>query len=661
MRNNIVYRPDIDGLRAIAVILVVLFHLFPEANPGGFIGVDIFFVISGFLISTVIFKNLDNKSFSVSDFYFRRIVRIFPALILVLLSTLLIGWLILLDGEFKNLGKHILGGLGFVSNVIQWKEYTNYFDSELKPLLNLWSLGVEEQFYFVWPFVVIICWRFKKYLLGIIILFLALSFIANIFILFSLEKVNFSYIMPVTRFWEILFGSLLGYISLYKKRDDREIINNIKSFVGISFIILSLIFINSDKLFPGFWALLPVIGTYLIIDSGQNSYINRVFLANRYVVYIGLISYPIYLWHWPLISYNKLLFSDQPPFMSLIIVLILTVLLSIITYHFLEKPIKKINKKFAAYTLLSVSLLAGLIGLGGYIGIIKPYSDQFGMTEYSIAMNDWDFPTKNLQPRKFLDTDYYESKDYKEKILFLGDSNIEQYAPRIERLLIENKNIEKKSIFFTKKGCMPIKNVMTDKNPRCRSFVNDAYKFSEDPEIKTVVIGASWIGYLKDKTKAYYADGIFNEYLAKSPIATDKILHEFQLSIKELVGLKKSVYVILNIPRGEELRPVKMINRSLVGEKFSLNPVNLDKDDIIKSHGSFLKRLKNVAIQAGAQIIDPLDYLCDKDSICPSIFQNKIIYKDSAHLCASFVRDNVKYLDFLILDNKTSVSMNKVE
>ncbi|WP_161597534.1 acyltransferase family protein [Fluviispira multicolorata] len=661
MNQNIVYRSDIDGLRAVAVILVVFFHLFPEANPGGFIGVDIFFVISGFLISTIIFKNLDNNSFSILDFYFRRIVRIFPALILVLLSTFLIGWLLLLDGEFKNLGKHIIGGIGFVSNVIQWREGLNYFNSYLKPLLNLWSLGVEEQFYFVWPFVVIICWRFKKYLLTIIILFLILSFIVNIFFLFSLENLNFSYKMPVTRFWEILFGSLLGYISLYKKRDDRKIINNIKSFLGLSFIILSLIFINSGKLFPGFWALLPVIGSYLIIDSGQNSYINRVFLANQYVVYLGLISYPIYLWHWPLITYNKLLFSDQPPLVSLIIVLILTIFLSMITYHFLEKPIKKVNKKFAAYTLLSVSLLAGLIGLSGYIGIIKPYSDQFGMTEYSIAINDWNFPTKNLQPRKFLDTDFYESKDYKEKILFLGDSNMEQYAPRIERLLSENKNIEKKSIFFTKNGCMPIKNVRVLNKPECHPFVNNAYKFSENPEIKTVVIGSLWLSYFDNNTKAYYQNDNFIEYLSKSPIASDKVLNEFQLSVKKLVDLKKSVYVILNIPRGDGLQPNKMINRSLVGEKFSLNSANLDKDEIINSYDSFVKRLKNVVIQAGAQVIDPLDYLCDNDSKCPISFENKLIYKDSGHLRASFVRENVKYLDFLILDNKMSVSMDKVE
>ncbi|KAB8033375.1 acyltransferase family protein [Fluviispira multicolorata] len=661
MSHNIVYRPDIDGLRAIAVILVVFFHLFPEANPGGFIGVDIFFVISGFLISTIIFKNLDNKTFSVTDFYFRRIVRIFPALILVLLSTLLIGWLLLLDGEFKNLGMHIVGGLGFVSNVIQWKEGLNYFNSDLKPLLNLWSLGVEEQFYFVWPFVVIICWRFKKYLLRIIVLLLFLSFIANIFFLFSLEKVNFSYKMPITRFWEILFGSLLGYITLYKKRDDRKIINNFKSLLGILFIILSLIFINSDKLFPGFWALLPVIGTYLIIDSGQNSYINRVFLANRYVVYIGLLSYPIYLWHWPLISYNKLLFSDHPPLISLIIVLFLTALLSIMTYHFLEKPIKKVNKKFAAYTLLSASLFAGLIGIGGYIGIIKPYSDQFGMTEYSIAMNDWNFPTKNLQARKFLDSDFYESKDYKEKILFLGDCNMEQYAPRIERLLSENKNIEKKSIFFTKQGCMPIKSVRVLNKPECHPFVNNAYKFSEDPEIKTVVIGSLWLRYFDDNKKAYYKNGNFNEYLIQSPLAVEKTLLEFQLSIKKLVDLKKSVYVILNMPRGDKVDPMKMINRSLVGEKFSLNLMNLYKDEIINSNNSFVKKLKNVAIQAGAQIIDPLDYLCDINGICPSLFQNKPIYKDEYHLRASFVRDNVKYLDFLILDNKTSVSMDKVD
>ena len=197
------YRPDIDGLRAIAVLSVVAFHAFPNRFCGGFIGVDVFFVVSGFLISIIIFQNLDRGTFSFTEFYSRRIKRIFPALILILIASYVFGWFALLSDEYKQLGKHIAGGAGFISNFILWKEI-GYFDNsaETKPLLHLWSLGIEEQFYIFWPPLLWLAWKRNFNLLTITIVVAVVLFYLNIK---GIKKdVVATFYSPQTRFWELL-------------------------------------------------------------------------------------------------------------------------------------------------------------------------------------------------------------------------------------------------------------------------------------------------------------------------------------------------------------------------------------------------------------------------------------------------------------------------
>jgi peptidoglycan/LPS O-acetylase OafA/YrhL len=215
--SSIDYRPDIDGLRAVAVLSVVVFHAFPEWISGGFIGVDIFFVISGYLISSIIFSRLNYEAFSFTDFYTRRINRIFPALIVVLISCLTLGWLTLNASEYKQLGKHVVAGAFLISNFVFWNE-SGYFGSDAitKPLLNLWSLGIEEQFYVIWPFILYFSYKNKFNLLGICIAVTAISFLINI------STVEFDAIAgfysPFTRFWELGAGSILAWSVLYKPK-----------------------------------------------------------------------------------------------------------------------------------------------------------------------------------------------------------------------------------------------------------------------------------------------------------------------------------------------------------------------------------------------------------------------------------------------------------
>lgn len=215
------YRPDIDGLRALAVLSVVAFHAFPSWIKGGFIGVDVFFVISGYLISTIIFESLERDAFSFSEFYARRIKRIFPALLLVLLSCLVFGWFVLLSPEYKQLSKHVASSAGFIQNLVLWSE-SGYFDNTAatKPLLHLWSLGVEEQFYIVWPLLLWVAWKRNFNFLIIIILVAVISYYLNIV---GVKKDSIAtFYSPLTRFWELLSGGFLAHIN------KKELYNNIK-------------------------------------------------------------------------------------------------------------------------------------------------------------------------------------------------------------------------------------------------------------------------------------------------------------------------------------------------------------------------------------------------------------------------------------------------
>jgi peptidoglycan/LPS O-acetylase OafA/YrhL len=249
--TSLKYRSDIDGLRAIAILSVIAFHAFPSWCQGGFVGVDIFFVISGYLISTIIFTSLEQTdSFSFKQFYARRIKRIFPALILVMATCYLLGWFTLLTDEYKQLGKHIAGGSGFVSNFILWNE-TGYFDkgATLKPLQHLWSLGIEEQFYIVWPLLLYFAWKFRFNLLVLALIIISASFWASVI------KVNHDAIggfySPATRFWELMIGSVLAYLMLYRPNKNNIKLQSVKAFAGIILIVVAVFGLNKNIAFPG--------------------------------------------------------------------------------------------------------------------------------------------------------------------------------------------------------------------------------------------------------------------------------------------------------------------------------------------------------------------------------------------------------------------------
>lgn len=361
--DSAAYRPDIDGLRGIAVAAVVLFHAFPGVMPGGFVGVDVFFVISGFLISSIVYEALARGTFSISDFYVRRVRRILPALVLVVLAVLAFGYFVLVRDEYVQLGKHVLSAALFVSNLTLYLE-SGYFDlsSESKPLLHLWSLGIEEQFYLLWPLAVAFFWRRKWPVLLLVFSLCALSFSANLLLVG--RDPSAAFFLPVSRFWELMVGCGLAFV--LRRTALSGVFAHACGWVGLALIAASIFFFHGRMPFPGWVALVPVTGTALIIGAGAKASPNRHLLALRPLVGLGLISYPLYLWHWPMLSYAHILEDSRPVYQTRVYLLIASLVLAWLTYRMVERPIRFGSLRNRERVLVGTLAIAGVLGLTAY-------------------------------------------------------------------------------------------------------------------------------------------------------------------------------------------------------------------------------------------------------------------------------------------------------
>ena len=426
------YRPDIDGLRAVAVLAVVGFHAFPAWIQGGFIGVDIFFVISGFLISTIIFENLDKGTFSFTEFYARRVRRIFPALITVLFFCFVFGWFVLLADEFNQLGKHILAGAGFVSNLVLWSE-AGYFDNsaETKPLLHLWSLGIEEQFYIVWPLLLWVAWNRKFNLLTLTAFIAFVSFTLNVKGVKQDPVATFY--SPLTRFWELTCGTLLAWFVLHKRdsysnirkraekiisslscRDkqekDEKNIANFLSFLGLFVLAYGFWQANKEMTFPGYLALIPVVGAVLVISAGPSAWVNRIILSSKVAVWFGLISFPLYLWHWPILSFGRIIYNEAPPIDFKLLAIAFSISLSRLTVKLIEDPFRFGNQRAG----LKVAMLSGSVFALGVVGFVVSKTDISHSHTYE------KLATKRSEHAIGSSLDWYRGK---EDWLYLGNAH----------------------------------------------------------------------------------------------------------------------------------------------------------------------------------------------------------------------------------------------
>lgn len=679
------YRPDIDGLRALAILPVVAYHAFPRYAPGGFIGVDIFFVISGYLISLILFKSLANSSFSFSEFCAHRIKRLFPALLLVTSACYLFGWFTLLPEEFKQLGKHIAAGLGFVQNIVLWKE-AGYFDvsSELKPLMHLWSLAVEEQFYLTYPLFLWLLWKARANLLGAIVVLCVASF------LLSTRGVNAdatkAFFSPQTRFWELLFGSILAYVhsfAAWKPSFTRRVhawlfwlfhrlpwrapasnegraalLASILSVLGLLLIAYAVANYHSGLAYPGPRALAPVIGATLLIIAGPQAWVNRHILCNKAVVWIGLISYPLYLWHWPLLSFARIIEAQTPSRAIRIAAVAASFVLAALTYYFVEKKIR--HARAGGMKVAILCLLAVMIGYAGYNAYSR-HGYQFRVKQHTLisqGIGDWSYPS-GLQTSKFQDLTIYTNSEKPPEVIFFGDSHIEQYGPRVVELTKTGK--AKSVTFMARGGCPPIPFVDEHNQNVCAGFFNKFWPYlQQNPSIKSVIISACFNCYFifQAEPPASAADRL-SYYFKKDAVSEDfrggngknAALQELVDFTQEIVAKGYQVYVLMDNPRDDRFDPANLIKSENGGRPLFLTS---SKENYASSFPADKKQaglesdMKMRLANTGAVILSQADLVCPREICTPLDDSGRPIYKDSHHMRAFYIKEKMGILDPII-------------
>lgn len=362
------YRPDIDGLRAVAVVPVLLYHAFPRIVPGGFIGVDIFFVISGFLITGIIDQQVREKRFSIADFYARRIRRIFPALVLVVLATFVAGWYLLPPLDMQSLGMNIAGGALFAQNFVLLGQ-VGYFDlaADKKPLLHLWSLGIEEQYYIVWPATLLLLRRFKLNALATVLILAVASFVLCV-IVRRHSSADAAFYLPVTRAWELFAGAALA---LWQKGEHPPeprtggawLLREALTFAAMLAIAIALAKFGPRTSYPGENTLVPVLAAAALLGT-RRTFMHRL-LSVRPVVFIGLISYPLYLWHFPLMAFARIDYVDSVPRWVMYTILVASFVLAWLTYVGVERPLRfgRARSALKIAGLVSAMATLGAVGL----------------------------------------------------------------------------------------------------------------------------------------------------------------------------------------------------------------------------------------------------------------------------------------------------------
>jgi peptidoglycan/LPS O-acetylase OafA/YrhL len=639
--TKIKYRADIDGLRAVAILAVVIYHAFPKALPGGFIGVDIFFVISGYLISGILYKGINEDTFSFSEFYVRRVKRLFPAMLAMLIPLMIYGRIVLFPDEFQRLGRSVAMSSVFLQNFMFWKD-SGYFDlaAQSKPLLHLWSLAVEEQFYILFPPLVLIASKKRLPISVVITLLMVASFVACVVMSYQNRSSDF-YLTPY-RAWEFLGGSLLAYRHFVKGGVEPGSYQNILSAAGALTLAVGLIFIHQQDPFPGWRAALPVFGSLMVIAAGKESWINTRILSHPALVWVGLISYPLYLFHWPSLSLLHIIKGDDPGTIPILVALGITLLLSVLTYYLIEKKLRFSSSVWTLRSLVSAHILVGLAGVFIWFGMIHPTRNP-SLDKYNKAIDDFNIS-------EGFDRPYGEKPIFTKRVggggrqtLFLGDSHMQQYSARITKVLKNNRGTDRGGIFVTSPGVAPIQGVINDAFPGYKDLLKEFWKtLDSDQSVDRVVICANWAGvYFKTGT-AYTYHGVPLD----QKTAADGACGELARMVRELVGRGKSVTIILTDPCGPELNPRLFYARSF-GSSFHRADSKLTAEAFQTKTRDIHDAIFGIAERNGARIIDPLKYLVE-DGVCIAENEDGPIRYDEHHLRPSYVRKHVSFLDFLM-------------
>jgi peptidoglycan/LPS O-acetylase OafA/YrhL len=674
------YRPDIDGLRALSILAVIGFHAFPQWVPGGFVGVDVFFVVSGYLISQQLFAAADRHAFSFADFYVRRLRRILPALLLVLVATAIFGWVALSPREYAGLQTHLAASAFFANNFVLWNE-AGYFDqpSATKPLLHLWSLGVEEQFYIVWPW--LIWWSYRRGLrrTAVIGISVSASFLLSVALVAN-GYTSAAFFLPHSRLWQIGAGAWLAaytatqeplgspmsrWLFLSPTERDAQMVNNGLAIAGLALLGLAVIALGqgpdhpnwwadgpharmtevirfvrhalalgeTGSIYPGWPAMLPTAGAVLIVAAGPAAFANRTLLSLKALVFIGLISYPLYLWHWPILSFLQITEQGQVPPALIGKALALAFGLATVTYLFVERPIRSRISTRTPWRAVALACALGMIGLvmvgaHGAGALLPPLRvpvavDQAGPTATNESACRAAYPVRGGYCQMFLGADLPVTT------ALIGDSHAAQFFVGLgSALAAQHENL----VQFGDVGCPPLMRVERVNETggfKCADVNASAYNAINAAVNLQHVVVAFRGGIYEAREAAYGATPI--RVTGESVFGEDAVEAGLTTTVATLLEHHKRVTLVLPVPA------LDFEIGECVGRPWSIaprqrrSPCAVAKSMVLTQQATFRTFVDRLKATSKITVVDPVDALCDRD-FCFATVGGQPLYSDNNHL-----------------------------
>lgn len=650
------YRADIDGIRAIAVMVVILFHYHVAGFSGGYVGVDIFFVLSGYLISTIIFDHFQNDKFSFINFYFRRIRRLFPVYVVVMLATFAVAYATMLPRDFREFGQSLLASTVYVSNVLFYME-AGYFDtaSHLKPLLHTWSLSVEEQFYVIFPFVAWVSARCSRRTLFVMFGVLTIISLLAAALYIRTDNIAVFYLYPF-RAWEMFFGTMLAtrFVPAIKNPSG----NNLTAWAGIAMLVVPTVWYDGNTLFPGLSAVLPCFGTVLLIHTGagEGGWVQRI-LSMRIPVFLGQISYSLYLWHWPvyvLYVYNKpdIGWSDTATMGAT------TFVLSVLSWKFVEAPFrygqvpcsKNTWSVFGSTAVISLVFIAVGLHIHRTNGMpsrldertalfAEAAGDLFGdlsgcVSEDNPTLPGIDFCTmgKPLQSESYT--------------LIWGDSHGGAYKRGFESAVDSQ---EHPALLAWTGGCPPLLGVEKDESVSSKAIDDQCAVrnravwelIKSDKRINAVVLVGRWSYYLQGigvgvddhNTIAVWPEG-------KPPEADQSafIVRQFRYTVQQVASLGIPVYAVEQPPEFSQFQARQLAISLMNGSSdFDQSIARLTVETyaaVLARQGPILEAMAAEA-EAGRLTILPTHHFFRKGETCSLMFGDMPTYFDNNHVSSA--------------------------
>lgn len=617
------YRRDIDGLRAVAVMAVVFYHFGIGSIKGGFVGVDVFFVISGYLITGIIYNEISRGEFSFGKFYERRIRRIFPALFMMLFVTTVVGLCVLLPTDLMRLGERVIATIFFGSNVLFWRQ-AGYFNatSELNPLLHTWSLAVEEQFYIGLPFLLIMIQLYAKAWIKPLLSVFAVGSLLICIWATPVQPTAAFFLAPF-RAWELLLGSLLavGIFPSINGRHYREII----SIGALLVLVASLLWMPTGAAFPGWHAVFPVLATATLLHTGRHgdSLVKQV-LSFQPLVFIGLISYSLYLWHWPLIVYVRYTTGMEPLTQNFAwILLVVSILLAVASYQWVEKPFRQQSLHSGRITRKSFFYAVAMMMAGVTCLALVVRSDAGWQRRFSADVVQLDVVRSGAIPflgceRKVPSAQFEQCRlgvSKGKRVLLWGDSHALAWAPAIDMVA---KKMNWQVTLATHSACAPLIELHNTASSGCRNFNEKTYEWIRSERPYLVILVASWISYSVPNGQyslSYAHEGSDNGNIFTAALDT---------TLKRMTA---NVIVLGPTPGAPTEIPLKLAVSYLNNVQ---PPVPVSYTDYFERSKYFWGSIRN--IESSAHVVDTASWFCG-DGYC-KYYDKKLglLYRDGGHL-----------------------------